>query len=494
VSPLGTQVINKELPSFGAAAPVLGTAGIVGEADYGPEGVTLVRSLAQWVETFGAYSTTSATSYNWASAFFARGGRRLYFCRPLNAGAALAELILETSGAKKALVVKAKYKGAGGNSIKVAVLENAGKTKTSLAIYNAEGELLEQSPEYAKASELLAWAATHTTYVTVVEGTEYSSGKTEILKALASTKLASGANPTALTSAELVAGLVSFTLNLGPMYVAIPCNTEASTHTGLAEHAGTHEARYAVGDIADSATSATLISGKGTSSLSAAYQGYIAFTSSTCVLPGPTPGSTVKVQGSALFCALHAQVAATGNNNQAAAGFRWPVSPNVISFTNTFTHAQQEQLVEAGINVWGEELGALCLIGFVSAVSRETDEIYWSAAAGAERQALTYEGAVIMQETANNQTIDGQHHLIATVEGRLQGLIKRHWETGALYGEHATGSTEAAGSVEMGEPINTPAGIQKGELNAELQVRISEYVQASTLTIVSRPITANVNE
>ncbi len=419
---LGTTVINKELPSFGASAPVLGTAGIVGEADYGPEGVTLVRSLAQWVEAFGPYSATNAAIYNWVSAFFARGGRRLYFDRPLNAGAKLGEKELESTGGKKALVVKAKYKGKGGNNIQVAFLENEAKTKLSLAIYNAEGELLEQSPEHAKIEELLAWAKTHTTYVEIEEGSEYAAAKGEKGKALAKGALAGGANPTALTSAELVAGLVSFTRNLGPMYVAIPGNTEGTTHTGLAEHAATHEARYAVGDLADSATPATLIGEKGVSSLSAAYQGYIAFTSSTCILPGPTPGSTVKVQGSALFCALHAQAAATGNLNQATAGYRWPVSPNVLGFTNTFTHAQQEQLVEAGINVWGEELGQLCLIGFVSAVSRETDEIFWSAAAGAERQALTYEGGVIMQETANNQTIDGNHHLIARVEGRLQGL------------------------------------------------------------------------
>lgn len=494
LSALGTTVINKELPSFGAAAPILGTAGIVGEADYGPEGVTLIRTLAQWVEVFGAYSTTSATVYNWASTYFARGGRRLYFCRPLNAGAKVAEKELESTGGKKALVVKAKYKGTGGNKIQIAFVENEAKTKLVLAIYNAEGELLEQSPEYAKIEELLAWGKTHTTYVEIVEGSEYAGAKGEKGKPLAKGALTGGANPTALTAAELVAGLASFTQNLGPMYVAIPGNTEATTHTGLAEHAATHEARYAVGDLADSAVPATLIGEKGTGSLSAAYQGYIAFTSSTAILPGPTPGSTVKVQGSALFCALHAQVAATGKPNTAAAGFRWPVSPNVLGFTNTFNHTQQEQLVEAGINVWGEELGALCLIGFVSAVSRETDEIYWSAAAGSERQALTYEGGIIMQETANNQTIDGQHHLIAAIEGRLQGLIKRHWEQGQLYGEQATGGPEAAGAVEMGEPINTPAKIQKGELEAQLEVRISENTQATTLTIVSRPITINVNE
>jgi hypothetical protein len=496
VTGLGTTVINKTLPSFGSVAAILGTAGVVGEADYGPEGPTLIRSIQQWVETYGAYSSTSATSYNWANSFFARGGRRLYFQRPSNGGAAAAKEELATAGEPKVLVITAKYKGSGGNSYKIAVIENAGKTKTKLVVYGPEGEVLQESGEYAKAEELLKWGEeeAHKTYILITAGANYTAGKAELVKALASKALAGGTNPTALTAAELVAGLAAFTRNLGPMYVAIPANTEETTHKGLAEHAANHEDRYAVGDFTDSATPATLIAAKGVSSLSSAYQGCIAFTSSTAIVPGPTPGSTVKVQGSSLFCALHAEAAATGNLNQATAGFRWPVSPNVIGFTNTFTHTQQEQLVEGGINVWGEELGQLCLIGYVSAVNREVDEIFWSAAAGAERMALDYEGGIILAEAANNQTIDGQHHLIAIVEGRLQGLIKRHFESGALYGEQATGGPTAAGSVEMGEPINTPASIQKGELNAELQVRISEYAQATTLTIVSRPITANVSE
>lgn len=482
-----TKVINKVFPSFGASAPVLGTAGVVGELDYGPEGATLVRSITELIETFGARTATSSILYDWADAFFALGGRRLYLARPLNAEAAAAKLELETTGKKKTLVATAKYKGVDGNSIKLELVENEGKTAVKLVVKNAEGEVVETSGEYAKAEELLAWGKTHEAYVTFTEGSEYAAGKAEKLEKLAATKLAGGKNPKALTNGELTAGLALFTQNLGPMRVAIPGHYEEAIRKGLAEHAATHEDRRAVGDIEDNATPATLLTGK--SGVPTAQQGYIDFTSSTVIIAGVTPGTTRKVAGSAVFCALGAQVAATGNLNQAAAGSEWAVSPYVLGFTHTFTREQEETLVEGGINVWGEELGNLCLIGFVSAVSRETDEIFWSAAAGAERMALTYEGGLIMSKY-NWKTIDGQGHLITRCKGELQGLIKRHFENGALYGEKAS----EAGSVEMGEPIDTPASEQRGELNAQMEVRISEYAQSTTLTIISRPITASLSQ
>lgn len=484
---LGNTVRNTEIVAFGASAPVLGTAGIVGEVDYGPEGITLLRSIGQLAETFGPRSTTSATVYDWADAFFALGGRRLYLERPLNGGAAAAKLELETAGKKKALNITAKYKGTAGNNLKIELVENEAKTKVKLVIRNSEGEQVEASGEYAAASELLAWGETHTTWVTISQGSEYAAGKAEKLEKVAVTKLAGGTNPTALTDAELVAGLASFVKNLGPMHVAIPGHTSEEIHKGLAEHAATHEDRRAVGDLADNASPATLIGGR--AGIPTAQQSYISFTSSTASIPGVVPNTTRKVAGSALYCALVAQVAATNNLNQATAGAAWAVSPYVLGFTNTFTPAQQESLVEAGINVWGEELGALCLIGYVSGVSRETDEIYWSAAAGNERMALSYEGGLIMQGY-NWKTIDGRGHLITKCKGQLQELIKEHWEKGALFG----GESREAGDVEMGEPENTPASEQRGELNAEMQVRISEYAQSTGLVIVSRPITASINQ
>jgi hypothetical protein len=484
-----TKVINKVFPSFSASAPVLGTTGVVGELDYGPESPTSspIKSINELAEIFGPRTATSSTVYDWADAFFALGGRRLYLSRPLNNEAAAAKLELETTGKKKTLVVTAKYKGINGNNIKLELVENEGKTAVKLVVKNAEGEVLEVSGEYAKAEELLAWGKSHEAYVLITEGSEYSTGKGEKLEKLAVTKLAGGKNPKALTNTELVAGLALFTQNLGPMRVAIPGHYEEAIRKGLAEHAATHEARRAVVDLEDNATPATLLAGK--TGIPTAQQGYVDFTSSTAIIPGVTPGTTRKVAGSALFCALGAQVAATGNLNQAAAGSEWAVSPYVLGFTHTFTREQEETLVEGGINVWGEELGNLCLIGFVSAVSRETDEIFWSAAAGAERMALTYEGGLIMSKY-NFKTIDGQGNLITKCKGELQGLGKRHFEAGALFGEKAS----EACTVEMGEPINTPASEQRGELNAQMQVRISEYAQSTTLTIISRPITANLNQ
>ena len=478
---LGTTVINKSTPSFGATAPLLGQAGIVGEVDQGPEGPTLVRTINEWITVFGPRTTTSSIAYDWADAFFALGGRRLYFVRPLNSGAATAKLALLDSGGKPTLTVTYATKGTAGNAYKIEV--KVAESKAEVRVLTAENELIEANPPGTQA-EVIAWWAKHTAYIKVVQSEE-AEHTSNLPATLVATKLAGGANPTALTDTELTKGLPLLTPNLGPMRLAIPGHYSEAIHKALAEQAALVPGRRAVGDLEDSPSPTTLIAGKGT--IPIAQQSYIDFTSGSAIIPGVTPGTTRKVAGSALFCALGAQVAATGNMNQAAAGVDWPVSPYVLSFTNTFSHAQQEELVEHGINVWGEEQGVLCLIGFVSAVSRETDEIFWSAAAGAERMALDYEGGLIMAGY-NFKTIDGQGHLITKCKGELMGLINRHYMAGALFGDSAPES----GSVEMGEPINTLATEQKGELNAQMQVRISEYAQATTLTIVSRPITQSV--
>lgn len=479
---LGNTVLNKTIPSFGSSsASVLGSAFVVGEADQGVEGPTLIRNMAEGVSVFGPRTATNATIYDWADAFFALGGRRLYFARPLNGGAAAAKLAILDATSKPTLTVTYATKGVAGNQYKIEV--KVAEAKAELRLLNSENELIEANPPGTQA-EIIEWWAKHTAYVTVVQSTE-GEHTSNLPKELAATKLASGANPTALTDEELTKALALFTSVLGPGYVAIPGHYSEAIHKGIAEHASA-KGRRAWGDLEDSSSTATLIAGRGTVPLGS--RSYISYTSGSAIIAGVVPGTTRKVAGSAIACALGAQVASTGNNNQAPAGSSWPVGPFVLSFTNTFNHSQQEALVENGINVWGEELGNLCMIGFVTAVSRETDEIFWSAAAAAERMALTYEGGLIMAEY-NYKTIDGQEHLLTSLKGRLQGLIKAHAEAGALYG-----SPTEAGIVEVGNPFNTTGSEQKGELNAQMQVKISEYAQSTLLTIVSRPLTASVTQ
>lgn len=477
---LGPVVINKEVATFGAAAPALGTTFVVGEADQGPEGPTLVRSLSEYISEFGERTTTSSVMYDFADLFFNLQGRRLYVARPLNTAAKAATLELEdtSTSPKKTIKVEWATKGVAGNSYKIEV--KVKETKYEIRLLNKESELIEANPPKATQKEIIEWWETHTSYIKVTA----IEGDTLPPKELAATSLSGGTNPTKLTDEELTKGLALFTKTLGPGYVAIPGHFTEAIHKGIAEHASSNN-RRAIGDLEDSSSVATLIAGK--TILSSSLDGYIEYTSSTCELAGLVSGTTRKAAGSAARCALGAQVAATENNNTAAAGPEWPVSPYVTGFTNTFTIENMESLVENGINPWAERQGVLCLYGFNSAVSKAKDAVYWSAAAGAERMALTYEGAEIL-ETLEFKTIDGQGRLYSLAASRLDAMCLRHFERGALYGADPA----EAFTVEVGEPINTPAMAQRGEIAAQLQVKISEFVESSTLTIVSRGLAETV--
>lgn len=483
---LGETVTTRTVGGSEGVASALGAAFIVVEADQGPEGPTKIASISRWQETFGARSTASATAYDWADSLFALSGRTLYVVRPLNAGAKAAKLVLKDSAAKPTLTVEYATKGVGGNSYKIEV--TVASEKAVVKLLDSEGNPIEANPEGDQA-EIIAWWAKHTAYVTVKQSEELEH-TSALPAALAATTLSGGTNPTALTDAEKVAGLAKFTSNYGPGLVVIPGGSSEEVQKGLAEHVTKLRINRRAAVLLEGSTVTALKTAK--ASLSEALRSYVIYLSSSAVVQGVTPGTTRTVDSTALLAALFAQSAATDNMNTATAGSAWPVSPWVLSFTNTFSHEEAEALVEDGINVWGEEQGQLCLVSgsFVTGISPESGaegEVFWSFAATGERMALVYDCEPIMAEV-DNKAIDGQGNLLSRLQGRLQGVIAEHWRKGALFGASAS----EAGKAIVGEPVNTLAAEQKGAVAAQLEARISESVQSAALVVISRPITATL--
>jgi hypothetical protein len=478
-------VKTSEIAQSAGVSLSTGTAFIVAPAAYGPETPTEVRSLGEGIALYGPREGESVKLYDVLNTFFALGGAKAWVNRTAGEGGPLAaKLELETAGKKKTLVVSAKYKGTYGNSIKVEVVESGANTK--LVILSPEGEVLEASGEYPKAEELLAWGKTHEAYVVITEGSEYAGGKGEKLEKLASTKLASGANPT-VNEKSTIKTIEGFGKSLGPGQLIVPGNTEEKVHTAMAEHCLTSKRnRIALADLKKAEETNATVSGlkgeKGTYAIE--LQKKILFFSSAATVQGVTLGTTRTVPASVVVAGLCAQVAATGNDNQAPAGKTWPLSPFVLGFTNAFNQEQVEELSTAGVNSFKEVQGIPCLYGFVTACSKEKDLIFWQASASREQMALVASAEQIGASYLF-KTIDGRKRLLARFQGDLQALVKRHWENNALFGETAP----EAGLVNVGEPVNTLTTIQNGELNAELIVRISPYANVVSIVITSVPIT-----
>jgi hypothetical protein len=464
-----------------------GTMFLTATSSYGPEEPTRVRSLSE-VERLYAPSgreSENAKLYDACNAFFAIGGQAAYVNKVSGASAKAALLELEAGATAKTLVVTAKYKGTYGNSIKLQVTNAS--SKAQLKIIAPNGEILETSGEYAEAKELFEWGTTHTTYVVITEGSGYSTGKSGLLKTLASTPLASGVNPTT-TEAEGIKAIEGFPKTLGPgTYVTTYEAFKEKIHEAMHLQAQKNN-RFAACDIEGSetvgTTAATLITNKKAGVTSAVQLGYGAYFSSAITATGTTVGTTRTIPFSPVFAGLCAKVSALGTDNRAPAGPRWSLAPFVTGFTNTYSETAMTELNEAGINSVAERSGVLCLFGDVSACPITKDLIFWQYSAGRERMRLVWECEQVL-EKYQFITLDGRHLKRAKMQGDLQAVCKRQWELESLYGETAA----EASSVNVGEPVNTPTTEQEGQLNAEVAVRLSPVVQGLRGILVSVPIT-----
>ena len=313
----------------------------------------------------------------------------------------------------------------------------------------------------------------------------------------AATALAGGANASDLTDSSHVTALTNLPSTLGPGQVALPGKTSSTAWSGLLSHAAANN-RFAILDMTDSSSDSSII-GQAQQLGSNANASYGMIIQGSLVLPGLTPGTTRTVPGSSAVCALRARMASTLNNNAAPAGPRWGLSrpigfteyygplPPQSSSSGAFQQADVNSLEAAGVNVFANYYGTLCLFGFVTPVSKNTDAIYWQATASCERMNLIALSQAAMAPYLF-QTIDGAGTTISAMNGDLQAIVQNEWGNNALYGATAA----LAGSVLTAPPVNTAQTAAAGQLNAQLFVRISPFADTVSISISVVPLTQSV--
>lgn len=471
---LNVKVTTGETAGARGPFPSAATTFVAGEFDEGPATPVLIRSIGQLAATFGPRSPVSAKAYDAVQTVLAIGESQCWIARESDNTAVTAKLVLKDATGKPTIVVTAKTPGVDGNHFEIEIVESGSEFK--VVVSSTESGELEASPEFTTQAAAIEWSAA-SPYVTLAASTE-SEHTTNIPAALTTKALSGGVDATDLTEASLTATLAAFPRSLGPGQVICPGKTGAAVHNAMAAHCREND-RFAWFDLADSAVAATLI---GETSLETVLQGYGGFHSSSAIIPGIAPGTVRTVAGSAVLAGLCALVSKAGNNSVAPSGTDWPI-PYILGLTNQFTESEAEALQAAGINPFVEEQGVICLQGFYTALSREVDAIFWQASASRERMVLVAEGEVIAGRY-RRKLLGGRKSSLGKFQMELQGLIKEHFEAGALFGESAA----EAGVVNLGEPVNTPASLQAGELNGELEVKITPFADRVGLKIVTAPI------
>lgn len=488
-------VSTNELASTGGVPTNTGACFVAGTTDQGPPtgGPPYVRcaSVQDYVNAFGARSSTSAALYDFIDEFFHDGGSTAvaYVTNVTDSTATTASLVLEDSGAFPTVQVSAKTPGTAGNDIHIDV-ENTGSDFTIL-IEDSTGDVLESHGPFTTTAELFADTSE---YVTFVQATG-TGNTTNIPANLASTPLAGGADASDLTDSSYVSALANFPASLGPGTVCLPGRTSATVWNGLDAHALQNN-RFSVKDMVDSSSAATVVSAAQAQTVDSA-SGYGMFIQGSLVLPGITPGTTRTCPGSAAVAALRAQVAATANQNVAPAGRRWPLTypfgfteyfgplPALSLPTGSFSQADVNTMSAGGVNCFANYYGALCLFGFVTPISKTVDAEFWQASSVVERMNLVAQGQAIL---ANYLFDDIDDATITALTGDLSALGQAEYAAGALYGS----TPSDAFTVLTGSPVNTAATAQAGQLNAQMQVRLTKYADTVNLLISVVPITEQV--
>lgn len=475
----GVYVSTLESPASAGVSTSTGTVFVVGSASFGPTEPALVRSLNEAINTYGPRTEAESTQLiDGLTAFFNTGGQRAIVNRSLGAGIEYAKKELESAGAKKALICKAKYKGTYGNKFEITLAAKkitVTNEVTGEVVETLEGAAIENFGPFPK----------ETAYITLTEGSEYAAAKGEVLKVTTIAAMSGGVNPT-VTEAEVKKAIEGFPregTTGGPGQLCVWDSTNGvkeTIHSAMAEHcvASMKNLRVALCDLKEAAkketTVATLTGEKG--AYSTALSENMIFYSSALIVQGATIGTTRTVPASTVVAGLCAQVSAKLNDAVNPSGPEFPLGPFVVGFTNTYSQSQSEELSLKGINTFKEVNGVPCSFGFVSAVSKEKNLIFWEGTCARERMkvvsAVEAVGAKYLFKLITPEKE-------AKFKADCQAVVKTEIEREALL----------AALVNIAEPVNTPTTRAAGELNVEVLIQIPPFANVVNMVVVSLPVT-----
>jgi len=463
-------------PSAGVPTDT-GVAFIAAEAAQGPtEGPVRLNSLDQFVATFGA-RVAGTYGYDAIDAAFHEGLNTAYFVRLAEGAAAAKESAAAIAGEGN---LEAANPGVWGNGLSLVV---AGSGEAWTAEVKLGTTLVQKSLTLATTEALVTFLASgpYMRLTGVTKGTEKPKAATVTLKA--------GTDGTVpITKAStLASALSSCRADLGPGQVLAPGKGSAEMHTTLLAHcAGTSDLgvnRIALldGVLGDDAPTLTTKAG---SQRGTVQDRYGALWAPWATIPGLAPGTSRVVPWSAIQAGIEARNDAAGNPNQAGAG-PWGVSRYATGLNRTFSDAERESLLLAGVNTARAVYGVVESYAFRSLVDPNGTRAPWLQLNHARtNMAIVAKSAAVGEEIIFSQ-LDGKGHTIAKFNGMLAGMLKELYDEGALYGDEPT----EAFTVNTGPAVNTPATLAEGLLKAVLAVRMSPHGELIAIEIVKVPIT-----
>jgi hypothetical protein len=431
-----------------------------------------IRNEAQIIDKLGDRQSWNTATYDALETFFREGGYKAYFQRIVGPAAVTATANLfdaagSSAPADVALAVTASSPGEWGNSLNVEVDNQAGVV-TLIVTHDTDGEV-DRSPALTTRDELVAWAST-SDFIRLVLG-----ASAEMPRDAAAASLAAGADDRAsVTEAHWTAALTLFTKDMGPGQVAAPGRTTTAAHTALLAHAAGNN-RFALLDLADTATEGTLISETAThrptdnARFGAAFAPWV-------TIPGVVLGTTRTAPPSGMIAGIIARNEAEGMSpNRAAAGdygvSRFAIGLSQIPWTEGIG-GERELLNDAGVNVIIKRRdGTVRNFGYRTMVNPVTKPGFLQASAARLFMAIASDclpiaGAVQFDE------IDPKGERLSRFKGEIIGVLLSYGKS--IYGY----------AVQTDESVNPPEEVEAGRVKAVLALQVSPFAEVITLEIV----------
>ena len=468
----GVIFTESSAPASRGAPTDTGTLFVSGVTELGlTNSAVALRSIADYQRAFGSRTTTSSAVYDYLDVFFREGGSRAYVARQIGPGAVLATVNIPGSTGTS-IVATAKAAGTYYNGLSTKAVASGSGFK--LQVFQGS-TMLAESAELTDKSQAPTFSNDYVNFTASGGANTPTTGST-------SYTLTGGTAGGAITQTEKDAALLAFPRTLGPGRVAAPGDNAAAMHAAMAVHAAANN-RIAWVDLPDTATVGTVTSAAATNTALGDSDRIAQFAGSVLV-PGPG-GITRTVPLSAAQAGVEARRdRALGEYGVGAvAAFdNYPYS-YVTDFSQSYSDANIETLVLAGVNVGKDAYGANELYSYVTAQKR-TDGTYWMLNAANIRMAIQAQAERIGHSFLGT-VIDGQGRSLGALEGALKGVLQRYYEAGALFGDLPGDAFQ----VVVDFSNNPPSSLADGDVYASLNVRISPYAEFVTIDLVTTPIT-----
>jgi hypothetical protein len=456
--------------------------------------------------TSGSVTLDSTTIYDALDVFFREGGTNAYVVAmaPASGGTTATTTVGTNVYTANSIGTWANAASGSTNGLIITI---ANVTVNSYTTYNVtityNGTTLATSPGLFTEIDIKNWVnslpslSSLCTVTTTTGSSALPSANTSV-----SVYLGSGTTSTAGSEGSTLptfptngsTALATLSTLYGPGQVSAPGVTDNPSYALIANHAQAYN-RVALLDGVSGATASTLVSAVQTLQGAATDASYASIFAPWVIAPGiintNPSGSTATtfsrtVAPSAFAAAKMSMVDINNDCNVPAAGVINGDATYITGIQTVYSATDRATLNSNGVNVIRliENTGQIALYGFRSC-SFDPNWVFLNNVRFRMQVVRDFDN---IAENFVFQEIDGRGQLFAKLASALSGQCQAYWVRNSIYGQ----SPASAFSVNTGTALNTPATIGAGQINAQVNLRMSPFGELVSVNVTKYAINANI--